>query len=134
MLSPLACADAPTSLVRPATYNLVTLNGVALPTKVHASVSDAEILTEALTLNADGSFIDAWTMRRSSIPPGSVVVESFTSTGRYTVRHDTLWLTYADGSLGTTGELELIDGGRRLSGGLTKLGVGEYVLYEFQRQ
>jgi hypothetical protein len=134
LLAALGCTDGPTSLVQPAAYSLQTVNAVALPTRVHPSWSNVETMNEVLTLRSDGSFMDAWTVRRPSIPDGTLVTESFTNTGRYRIRNTTVTLTYDAGSSATTGDLTAVDGGRILRGTLNKVGTSEYVLYEFAKQ
>ncbi len=91
-----ACADAagPDPNAHVGTYNVVTVNGSALPftALVYEGVSTV-ILAGSVTLNADGTASDSYSFRYSD---GSWVVdETTTDVGTYTKTGNTIVVAWA---------------------------------------
>jgi hypothetical protein len=86
-------------------YDLKTLNGFQLPTVVYQDAFEQdELLSEKLTIYADGSYTDDYTLRVSSSAGQST--QSYRDVGTYTHYNDTQ-LQFVDGRTGDafTGEI-----------------------------
>jgi hypothetical protein len=115
-------APTPTSLADNSlvigTWNLTTVDGVALPHIVQAEDPLVEILSDRLVLLADGRFTELLRFRVTE--SGAILTQSRPDAGRYSFNGTVATFTFNDQTRGT---------GTVLGGSLTVAGTGTPFVY-----